>query len=212
MPSVNGSVSTGAGGNSVSTLTIAHTVAASLVNGLLMVFVTSPQFAAATGATWNGTAMTQVSMSSNNFWISCFYLRNPAAASANVVISFDTAANQPVATVVTFENAGVPSIKGTDSATGTAPSVTVVTTKDNSLLMEWMMSAAASHSQGAGQTELSNLLSNNGSWRHSSSYKGVATAGSASMSATIGSSQVYQMSVIVVPPPASNLGNMFLVF
>lgn len=205
------SVSTIAPLDNQTSATGAHTVAGGLTDPVMVVMINSPQFAAATSASWNGTAMTQLSVgTSNNYWCSAYYLLDPEAGTYNVGVGWSVIEREAVITALTIDNSGIPVYLGGDNNTGTGPSLTADTTEDDALVVDFIMSQVTTHAPAGSETERSDLTSNTGNYRHSTGSLAVATAGSMTIGVTLGASKTYQMKVLQFSERVSTAsGNFF---
>lgn len=162
--------------NNITDDNCAHTVAPGLVDSVMLVLVQSPQFSAANSAAWNGTPMTNMSVGSNNFWCTAFYLRNPEPGSFDASVHWNVISREADIVVLTIEGAGDPVYLGEDSATSSGASFNAVPTAVDALLLDFIMSQITTHTQGSGQTEQVNIDTNVGNYRMSVSTKDAPNA------------------------------------
>lgn len=200
VPTVN-SVSTDSG-NGVGQFTSSHTVAGSLTDPVLLAVYNSPSFSEPDSVTWQGINLAKLPTRSLNYWCSAWYLINPPSATSSVVANYSTFPYGLCITAFTLAGAKAISAVTTSSGTGTAPSVTLTNTEDDSLILDFIMSEDQTHTQGTGQTEQSNHTVINSitgfGYRQSTSTKSGSTAGDHTMSVTLGSSVTYQITSLSV--------------
>lgn len=201
-PTKVGSVATAQNNSSVTTLTIPHTVNASLEDSLLLVMVTNSTGTTPTG-TYNGTAMTAINYTTANFFGTLLYLRNPTAGTNDIVVNWLSGSGGIGVTAFTVQNAGVPVTDDKSSGSGTTATLAVTSTLQRSMYVDFIQSQSATHAQGTGQTELSNFTVTTSNFRISSSYKRAPYPGTGSMSVTLGSSVDYQINGFTIPPATS---------
>lgn len=210
---VSGSVTTNnSGGTSLTNLNTTYTVNSGIVSNMLIVLVQSPQSANATSCTWIGVPMTPIVSNANEFWDTAFFMLNPPVASGNVIgVNWSTICNYPVITILQVQNAGGIGIVGSATNSDNHAVVDLTTTQANSLLIDFCMSNAASHTQDGAQVQLSNLLSSNSSYRQSTSSLGTTTIGIYQMGVVLGSAQNWDIRAFEVIPPVSFIPQVLII-
>lgn len=213
--SVTGQVSTAALGGTVttgsstgSTTTLSHTVDAG--TAVLFVTVSSQDSNDAnlpiTGVTFNGGGMTKAiekDDGTNDTSASIWYLTNPTATTANVVV---TATGNVRKLVACFNFSGIiqQAPEATASSSGTASSVTqsITPLTNYALLIDCASHKGAYSSIATGQILIAAVT--NQSFEHNTTtYKIASTAGVNSMAQTWGSSNSYSACVVSFAPTVS---------
>lgn len=192
-------VSTGNTTSSVLELIVPHTVPGSLTDSMVVVLVTSDQFAEATSCLWNAsstTAMTPIEFVTGNFWSQGFYLLNPESGTHSADVYWTTTSNDIGVTVMTFSGAKAVSGANQSGGTGTSPSVAVTTVADDSMLVSFTMSQDTDVAPAGSETERSEF--GVGAYRVSSQTLGVATAGTNNMTQTLTDSKTYQINAFSI--------------
>lgn len=184
-----------------STVTWNHTVAS---GAMLVVHVMLWQDVAGTGTISglfaNGIAMTKaVAVTSTQMRSEIWYLFKPNSGSN--VISATISGNTDDRKFRSTSWTGVGSIGNTNSATGAtgSPSVSVTTTKDNSVVVDIVSKfGTTAATVGAGQTSVMN--DNSGSTNAMASYESKAVAGAVSMDWTETSANDWSHCAMVLEP------------
>ncbi len=200
----------------VTSVTIPFTVASSLSNPLLVVLITSAFNPKPSNVDWNGTSLTQISISGTSIFFptSAWYLSIPSAATSNVTVTWSPNNEDVGVTVVLLTDAGTPDDAVLSSSnTGNVGQTifeTITVNQSGSMLLEWMMSdKGMGNTTLAGQTEIYNTTTSPDPYRVQSSYKGGFATGSQSMGVTVDSGGttggIYEIAVLSVPPPPVTL-------
>lgn len=142
-----------------------------------------------TGVTWNGSAMTEVplsSVTSGSRTNKSFYIVDPPTASSDIVISFSAGTPAGEYLVTSYNEADTASPIGdvqTATGTSTTPSVDV-TSASGDMVLDWMVIANTITSVGDSQTS-EFIDTTGGSYRVGGSRE--AGAATVTMSWTVGS-------------------------
>ena len=204
VPAVNGTNSTGSHASGATSLTISHTVGASLSNSLLIV-MHSGISQHATGATWNGTAMTLAKQGDGGqYFNTIWYLVAPEAGTLNVIISFasQTRSNGGVITLTgARQTSPIDQTFDANGNTGTSVSDTLTSTEADTLVMDVVMgNSSTAFGVGADQIEQTTI---NNSERMATSTENAATIGTYTMSWTKSDASAHQHTGINVRAPAA---------
>lgn len=212
-PTVTGTVYTASSGSTpVLSLSTTTTVASGLVGGMLICIVTNPFGNQPATATWLGTPMNSIGFGAGVTFKQIFWLKNPAPGTGSLTVNWNVFSHDILMANFVVQNGGRidASIDNGGFPNGSSASQAITTTKDNELLISLIWTdASVTHTQGTGQTQLSNQTFS--TWRMSTSSKAAATAGSQSMAATFSGAADWDMAVIAIGIPPKTQGDMFLV-
>lgn len=194
IPAINGSVTASSNTTSELSTTQSFTITAPPVDTILIAYMTNPQGSSTSSATWNGTTMTRTDLTSN-FFTDVYYLINPEQGTHDLVYNFPSYTGAKAWTI--FLAAGVRGISNISGAGGTSTNAThsITTAKAASLIIGFCASYASTHTQGAGQTELSNIAVSSLLNASSSQKDGVA-AGSQTLNTTLGTNTTWQYTLL----------------
>ena len=171
-PTMNGSASSIVEDASDTSLTLSHTIASSLSNSCLVIVVTSKTGSSPTSVTWDGTTVFNYVKETSGGYISYWYLPDPDSGTHDIVVTWGSAVAEKAIHAITLTGVDQSvsfEAYDTDFTTSTTASVTVTPTKINCLCMMATISANATHAQGAGQTERTDVVSTVTPYRYSTS-------------------------------------------
>jgi hypothetical protein len=180
--------------------------AASVTNGLLVVWISSSQNVIS-GISYSGQPLTNITtfpLSSGGF-MHCWALVNPPAGTANITITFSSIYiyYQLSPTLYSGAKQSIPSLVTSSSVTATSITETLTTTADNSWLAAWFGELASGFTFAAGTGTTQRTIG--AGWITGDSGGPKTPPGSYSMTGTItgGAAQIYGIMIAIEPPAAA---------
>ena len=172
VPVFSGTASSGVEDTSDTQLAISHTVTGSVAT--LVVAVTSMTGSNPTSVTWDGTALTLAVSATTSGFISIWYLYNANPIASTVIANWATNTAEKAIHAMNFTGVSSNAINSSTSSSGTSTTATTTMTPtvENTMFVMATGSTNATHTQGEGQTERTDLPSTTTPFRYSTSTKG----------------------------------------
>ncbi len=168
-PSVVAGYSASVEETSDTSFTKSFAVSSADANTYLVVIVTSKTGSHPTGVTYNGDSMHIANHTTANGFVSFWYRSSPDTGTNDIVVTWGSAVAEKAIHAMTVTGVGSIGVSGKNWGTSTSASVALTPTVINSLIILATASADATHAQGTGQTERTDIPSVTTPYRYSTS-------------------------------------------